>query len=335
MSLITRCPACETMFKVVPDQLRISEGWVRCGQCGEVFDASQNLLANPNDEGAAPLGSRIEVARGNTAPGAPPASAVMAKVDTPPLSPAYTHDQPITPQPVRHDPEPVRDAAPQAASSESPWVETVAPEETPSEPAPVPARKDQRAAPNPVIAAQPADEDAPEVSFMRGGKKKTLWHRPMVRVILLLLVLLLIAVLAVQVLTHERNRIAVMEPSTRPALLALCAWTGCTLSPLRQIESIAIESSSFTLARGDNYKLAFSLKNNALFDLAMPAMELALTDGQDQALIRRVILPTELGATSSNTLAAGSDWNGALSLSVKSGASVDRIAGYRLLAFYP
>jgi predicted Zn finger-like uncharacterized protein len=33
MSLITRCPACGTMFKVVPDQLRISEGWVRCGQC--------------------------------------------------------------------------------------------------------------------------------------------------------------------------------------------------------------------------------------------------------------------------------------------------------------
>ena len=33
MSLITRCPACGTMFKVVPDQLRISEGWVRCGHC--------------------------------------------------------------------------------------------------------------------------------------------------------------------------------------------------------------------------------------------------------------------------------------------------------------
>ena len=40
MSLITRCPACGTMFKVVPDQLKISEGWVRCGHCAEVFDAS-------------------------------------------------------------------------------------------------------------------------------------------------------------------------------------------------------------------------------------------------------------------------------------------------------
>src|SRR5437867_1363835 len=44
MSLITRCPACGTMFKVVTDQLKVSQGWVRCGQCSEVFDASMHLL---------------------------------------------------------------------------------------------------------------------------------------------------------------------------------------------------------------------------------------------------------------------------------------------------
>jgi len=33
------------MFKVVPDQLKISEGWVRCGQCSEIFDASAHLQA--------------------------------------------------------------------------------------------------------------------------------------------------------------------------------------------------------------------------------------------------------------------------------------------------
>jgi predicted Zn finger-like uncharacterized protein len=45
MSQITRCPFCETSFKVVADQLRISDGWVRCGQCKQVFDASQHLHA--------------------------------------------------------------------------------------------------------------------------------------------------------------------------------------------------------------------------------------------------------------------------------------------------
>ena len=43
MSLVTRCPACATTFKVVRDQLRISDGWVRCGRCSEVFDATIDL----------------------------------------------------------------------------------------------------------------------------------------------------------------------------------------------------------------------------------------------------------------------------------------------------
>ncbi len=47
MSLVTRCPACETTFKVVRDQLRISDGWVRCGRCSEVFDATVDLREAP------------------------------------------------------------------------------------------------------------------------------------------------------------------------------------------------------------------------------------------------------------------------------------------------
>ncbi|MGP1629913.1 MAG: MJ0042-type zinc finger domain-containing protein, partial [Giesbergeria sp.] len=43
MSQTTRCPSCQTRFKVVADQLRISDGWVRCGQCKQVFDASLSL----------------------------------------------------------------------------------------------------------------------------------------------------------------------------------------------------------------------------------------------------------------------------------------------------
>ena len=41
MSLITRCPACTTMFRVVPDQLRI--WWLGAVALPEVFDASANL----------------------------------------------------------------------------------------------------------------------------------------------------------------------------------------------------------------------------------------------------------------------------------------------------
>ena len=43
MTYTTRCPACGTTFRVVPDQLKISDGWVRCGYCSDVFDATLNL----------------------------------------------------------------------------------------------------------------------------------------------------------------------------------------------------------------------------------------------------------------------------------------------------
>ncbi|MBY0234625.1 MAG: hypothetical protein K2W93_06575, partial [Burkholderiaceae bacterium] len=44
MSLATRCTACGTIFRVVQDQLRVSEGFVRCGRCAEVFDAREQLF---------------------------------------------------------------------------------------------------------------------------------------------------------------------------------------------------------------------------------------------------------------------------------------------------
>lgn len=54
MSQITRCPACKTSFRVVDDQLRISGGWVRCGRCKEIFDASAHLVIRRPQAGQEP-----------------------------------------------------------------------------------------------------------------------------------------------------------------------------------------------------------------------------------------------------------------------------------------
>lgn len=37
MTLATTCPSCRTSFKVVPDQLKLRRGLVRCGKCQHVF----------------------------------------------------------------------------------------------------------------------------------------------------------------------------------------------------------------------------------------------------------------------------------------------------------
>jgi predicted Zn finger-like uncharacterized protein len=54
MALMTACPACHTQFKIVPDQLRLHSGLVRCGSCNHVFDASKALLSVPTQVGGVP-----------------------------------------------------------------------------------------------------------------------------------------------------------------------------------------------------------------------------------------------------------------------------------------
>lgn len=80
MSLATRCTHCGTIFKVVQDQLKVSEGWVRCGRCHEVFNALEGLF----DMDREPPPARTPAARSPVAQ--PPAPA--AQPSAPPPSPA-------------------------------------------------------------------------------------------------------------------------------------------------------------------------------------------------------------------------------------------------------
>jgi predicted Zn finger-like uncharacterized protein len=41
--MLTRCPHCQTTFRVGTEQLKVRQGKVRCGQCSEVFDALDAL----------------------------------------------------------------------------------------------------------------------------------------------------------------------------------------------------------------------------------------------------------------------------------------------------
>ena len=46
MNLYTRCPGCQTVFRVTTRELQASNGRVRCGQCQQAFDAFSSLTAN-------------------------------------------------------------------------------------------------------------------------------------------------------------------------------------------------------------------------------------------------------------------------------------------------
>jgi predicted Zn finger-like uncharacterized protein len=313
MSLITRCPACRTMFKVVPDQLRISEGWVRCGQCEEIFDAQSNLQeVVPQAETAAPVfQGELAAAMASDAPAVQVPDEVGARRGEP-------RSERIEPQlePVGGDTLLLPEGSAYGMDETRPLLADEAP--GPTAPA-APAR------------AEPA---APELSFMRQIRQPSRWHRPLVRATLLVLSLLLVLGLALQLLVQERDRVAAWHPELRPLVEEVCLLAGCEVRPLRQIDAVVIDSSAFSKIKGDLYRLSLTLKNNAPVDLAMPAVELALTDTLDHALIRRVLQPEDLGVQES-VIRAGGETQATLLLTVKTNGNGERVAGYRLLAFYP
>lgn len=307
------------MFKVVPDQLRISEGWVRCGQCDEIFDASLHLLQVAPDEG-------------------PPAAeheGLAANYDVTDVSDASAPPVDIA-----------LDLGAEVSSNECPSAQDqVLPEALDavaeqSLPGPI-SLAPSSAAPHDHLAHADYDDSEPDltaelsdVSFLRDKRGGSFWRRPLMRATLVMLSFALLLGLAGQIVFHERDRIAASEPRLKPWLLTICGLLNCTLAPLRRIESMVIDSSSFTKIRGDSYRLNFTLKNTAVTALATPAIELTLTDSHDQPVVRRVFFPSELGVKL-ETLAAGSEWPTSIALAVKAPGIGDRVAGYRLLVFYP
>jgi len=53
MAVTTKCPKCETVFRVSAQQLGAAGGWVRCGRCTTEFNALSQLTDSRKDRAAA------------------------------------------------------------------------------------------------------------------------------------------------------------------------------------------------------------------------------------------------------------------------------------------
>ena len=97
MRFVTHCPSCGTSFKVVADQLRIAQGWVRCGQCQAVYKAVDTLMPAASDapqEDAAPTTTTPPPSP--DAAQAPSAAVPDALPDVPPAPVQTLHADPAT-----------------------------------------------------------------------------------------------------------------------------------------------------------------------------------------------------------------------------------------------
>ncbi len=102
MNLATRCTTCGTIFRVVQDQLRVSEGWVRCGRCAEVFDAREQLFDLERDS-PPPWPPH---AGAGTPPASRPAPAPVAAAPAPVIPPPPPAAPSRPAAPVSYDPYP-------------------------------------------------------------------------------------------------------------------------------------------------------------------------------------------------------------------------------------
>ena len=316
--LATRCSACSTVFRLVPDQLRVSEGWVRCGRCTHVFNALEGLvdletglprrhaapgiavgggLAPPVEE--AP-DDDFEFAQPAARPGGPPLTAEQSR----PGAAADFSAGAALRTASRDDADSTRPPTTQSLD-----LHTGSPVQRPLfKPADTRVEKSAfKSASQFGIGRSRVAGTAP--SFVRSAERAARWRQPRVRAALAGAAVLGTLLLAAQVAHEYRDLLAARLPETRPWLEQACVPLGCTVGAARAIESLAVESSGLVrVEKSSLYRLQVALRNRAGIALAVPALDVSITDTQGRLIARKVLRLAELGVTQT-TIAAGRELN--------------------------
>ncbi len=320
MSLATRCTTCGTVFRVVQDQLKVSEGWVRCGRCNEVFNALEGLFDLERDSPPewseskqfTPVPAPDEDERDET-----PDPDLVDKIDKQLFgSTARRTGFGALTGLGGSDRGRSADFADARFDTDVPLDALDMGEGTPT---------------STVAATEPTvdPDDAP--AFVRAAEREARWQSSGARKGLLALALLLLTGLGLQWAHHFRDQVAARVPATAPALAAWCGWIGCTIEPPRRLEDIVVESTALAkAASGDAFRLNVVLRNRALTVAALPWIELSLTDANGELLARRALAPQDLRARSREI---GPGAEATLQAVLATGAL--RVTGYTVEIFYP
>jgi predicted Zn finger-like uncharacterized protein len=346
MSLATRCSACSTVFRVQQDQLKASEGWVRCGRCGTVFSALEGLFDLERESTSGPVPLQHEPA----APAPRAAPQPSAELRPGPVTPSGSYFLHGESEASADD-----DAAIQILAREGPSLDLNIDElaHVGGESA---ADEAASAASFTASAHDPRDEDAELLtehggshtlgesrpadtgpaslvpSFVRNAERAARWRRPVVKRLTVAASFALPLLLIAQVALHNRDLVSVRWPATAEMLRALCEPIGCSVQAPRLLNALTVDSSGLTRIEGAAlYTLQVSLRNRAAWAVAMPALELTLTDSRGDVVTRRVLRVSELGSAAPEHLAAGAEWSMLATLDVGG----RRVTGYTIELFYP
>ncbi|HDR9009850.1 TPA: zinc-ribbon domain-containing protein [Burkholderia vietnamiensis] len=176
MLLATRCPHCETVFRLQQEQLTLHDGLVRCGHCRQVFDATRSLVPEPTvrQEPTSREAAAVGTAPVGTAPGE------AALIEATPIEATPVEATPVEAAPIEAVPVDLApiDAAPVEAPPSSSTPAASAPvnsaptEPTPTAPTPADAVSDT---PSPTSPARLFTADLPAHAATDGNFRPAGW----------------------------------------------------------------------------------------------------------------------------------------------------------------
>lgn len=336
LSWVTRCPSCATVFRVAEDQLRVSEGFVRCGRCDAVFNAREHLFdlesgapaqaqaAAPTHKAPSPVADEPELERDTEA--GFPSDAAEAEAASDPhrfesMEGLDSHAGPAM-EPRRQEPvfEP---SAPPAAATDF--------RATDPEPSAQRMRELLGLTPGPRVAAEPdrleaLQPSAPVASFASLDRPATssirsAWGWGLAG--------LLCLTLPLQWAWLERDALRAGWPALEALWQQACG--GCEPIALARLDGLSVASSSLQpTPQGQAYHLKVRIENRAAHAVKLPWLDLQLSDANGQALLRRSLNPGELAAASVPRIEAGA------SIDLQATFQLEgRLAGYEIGLFYP
>jgi predicted Zn finger-like uncharacterized protein len=338
MALATRCPNCQAMFRVVSDQLKLRGGLVRCGGCRHVFDAIGSLsyiddAALSTPAAPAPFASSTQ---GPAA--APPVAETLAAPTPPTAldAPSNGDDSAAEPTEAQYEPADTPRSLPEAVAARigSATTAAVDPLAVPTLLAPSAMERDdtsdpattsesrstrrRRAAHADTAPADTASETAeqanataaapeaesPDEAHATAAEADAAFLRESRRprgfsiffgggsVVLTVVLLLQTAVLF-------RTELITRWPQLRPTLVQLCDLYGCSVGWPTRSELLAVVGTELQAIPGtDMLELTAVVRNRASFRVALPAVEITLTDTNNRTVARKVFAPVDYLASS-------------------------------------
>ena len=318
--MLTRCPACETHFRVTAEQLKARSGRVRCGECQHVFNALDSLIEEPMLVATPP------------APGLPLQSVASVLSDSEAGPAPYPEVEEVG---ITVPPAPTFESTPPPAPEQQEEFTASHPEmEGPPNPEPADA------VPEPVeLVTDPLDTGEPIAGEADGPDWSETFPEPPQpprRWPWVIGSLAALAAIGLQTALAFRVELAVVWPETRSALIALCDFADCEVGLPTKVALVSIEASDLVPDKEHTGRLALTatLKNRAPFTQQFPHLELTLTDTADKAIARKVLAPTDY-LPPKTALANGMPSNADIMVAIGVDPGEMTASGYRLYLFYP